>query len=50
MSHYLLASLLLDVILGLALLLLWRVQPDNRTPCVGAWPSLAWGWCPICIT
>lgn len=36
MSHYLLASLLLDVILGLALLLLWRVQPDNRTP-------LCWG-------
>lgn len=36
MDHFLSASLLTDALLGLALLLLWRVQPDNRS-------ALYWG-------
>ncbi|WP_409421016.1 EAL domain-containing protein [Pseudaeromonas sp. ZJS20] len=42
MSHYLLASLLVDALLGSALLLLWRVQPDDRTP-------LLWGMAQISL-
>ncbi|GAA4503859.1 putative bifunctional diguanylate cyclase/phosphodiesterase [Pseudaeromonas paramecii] len=36
MDHFLVASLLADALLGLALLLLWRVQPDNHS-------ALYWG-------